>query len=386
MPTIADLYSAFAELEELAPAELRPVPGPASSNATLIHALARTAGRRPRRALAVLASSAVVAATVIALTVASSPGSGSARPNNGPAAATTSNPAGPSVATSDAPSVLSLTSGYANLGRLPDGLAVSADEHLGRDYEHVTLSTATGTSAADLYVSAPSAWHPSQPPDAATVTVNGRLGHVASDFDLAGAPSSLALDRASAPGITWDDADGRWFFLTHLSPQSIGSIDHPIASAQLLAIAEAVPLRPQALKSPIKIGYVPAGLTPQAITIGDLAATTTPSVGIDFGRLIITSTPGTSLIGKIGPDADAAPQTTSIAINGFTGRYSPQDSVAVLQKSGVTVVINNYRGAKFVGPGLGLPLDQLTKILNSITVTTTPGDSAGWFTLAAALP
>ena len=50
------------------------------------------------------------------------------------------------------------------------------------------------------------------------------------------------------------------------------------------------------------------------------------------------------------------------------------------------ISIDNYNGKTFVGPGLGLSLDEVTKILNAVTVTATPANASTWFDLATALP
>jgi hypothetical protein len=388
MPDITDLHAAFAELEAQAPTELRTQPGPASSSADLVHAPAPTNGR-PRRLVPVLAAAGAVAATVAALVIAPNLTSGSpARPNAAPNVVSAL-AASPSVAAQSTPvpavsSALSLTTSYYSTGSLPDGFIVTYDEHTATTE---TLLLGTGgdvdhNAMVQVVIATSAAAQPVAPADATAVTVNGRPGQASTQFRLPGA----APKAQPVTGVLWTDAAGRIVFAYH--PEG----DHPdvaVSATTLLATANALQVGTgeAGVTTPVKFGYLPARSALNGVTVGrqkfDQA---TAEVSVTYDHLILTVMPGTAERGKFGPAVDQAPQTTTIHVNGFSGLYSPEDSTAVVDNGAVLISIDNYNGKTFVGPGLGLSLDEVTKILNAVTVTPTPANASTWFDLATALP
>ena len=399
MPSIDDLHAAFAQLELDAPTELAAVPGPGTANIEFVAALARTS-RRPRRALTAVAGVAAVAATVAAVVTASAITSHSGHPRLGAAAQTSAADQGgvaaasqsatatstPPATTSTGPLSLSTISYQAN--SLPAGFIVTYDSHTATT-ETLELGTSTDTEHDGVVVveiSASAADEPAAPADAQPVTVNGRPALASTDFTLLNAaPHALPV-----AGVLWTDAKGRTAFAYHPADDPLdGHADNPISQATLLATANALNIgNEQAdVRTPVKFGYLPQRSDLRGVVVGaQKFDSRAPEVEVDYDHLIVTVLPGVGEIGKFGPAVDNAPQTSTIHVNGFTGLYSPQDTTTYVDNGTMTIAINNYDGDKFVGPGLGLPLAEVTKILQNVTVTTTPFDQANWFPLATSLP
>jgi hypothetical protein len=390
MPTINDLHAAFTQLEHDAPTALAAAPGPATSNADIVYALARTT-HRPRRTLTAIGGAAAVAATVAAIvTVPSITSSGHhGRPGAAAPAESATSTSDPAPATPAAASTgpLSLTTNAYQVTSLPAGFVLTYDAHTATT-ETLQLGTAPDAEHGALVVveiSTSAALEPVAPVDAQPVTVNGRPALASTQFALLNAPHALPV-----AGVLWTDGAGHTVFAYHPADDPLDNHpDNPISQATLLATANALNIgnAQAAVRTPVKFGYLPQRSDLRGVVLGvqkfDPRA---PEVEVDYDHLIVTVLPGVGEVGKFGPAVDKAPQTTSIQVNGFTGLYSPQDTVTYVDNGTVTISINNYSGNQFVGPGLGLPLAEVTKILNAVTVTTTPFDQAGWFPLAAALP
>jgi hypothetical protein len=392
MPTIEDLLAEYASRAQSAPTE--------------IGVRDELAGRRSRRPIAAVAGGvgavAAVAAVAIAISFTSGPRAISAgAPPSAPVSASSHASSQVSVSASTpatkppvsaASGLLSLTQTRFTVGALPYGLSLQGDE-LTSGYENMSLGTPANPSSVVVTLVGPGGWHPTIPTGAGAVAVGGRTAHYATNYDMGRAPTGVAFSPAVVAGLSWQDAAGDWVFLGQPISDRTHEVPQPLTEAQLVNLANVVQIgRAHAIRTPIKIGYLPAGVKLDSVDFGPLNEQAwAPAVNLSFGSLEVDVSPGTWLAGVVGPGPDKAPQTSTITINGFSGKYSPQDPRVLLTNGTMSIYLinlatNSTNRASDIEAGNGLPLAEVTRILNGITVTNTPHNTASWYDLATALP
>jgi hypothetical protein len=410
MPEVHDLHAAFAELERLAPTEA----GAGASAAPTIDLMPAARRHHPRRRMVVVSAAGIAAAVAAVATVSAGVWSGDRHGNRAAGGGTSSAanaPVAPVVPSSTSSSATATKSASAPppapakfaksslptnrnsyaVGPLPDGLRVFVT-WASDGYQEVTLQGATEDDA-NLVLGSATSWHPPIPKGATAVLVNGRHGYYYAHFDVTHAPPILGRTQTSAPGVAWQGASGKWAFLTQIGPLG-GQSDPPAFSkAKLVAVANAFQVdASQSVKTPVSFGYLPGG---QQLTMAgtiyrpvkgadpdvDVRYTFAPTSGSYALNMEIEQ--GTALMDEEGVEYDSAPQIKHIAVNGWSGYYSPQDPSLTVTNGKVSVYLT--KGA-VVGPGNGIPLVEVTKILKELKAAPSVSDHATWFNLENALP
>jgi hypothetical protein len=167
-----------------------------------------------------------------------------------------------------------------------------------------------------------------------------------------------------------------------------------LSQSQAVAVANAIQIgSPRTATVPIKLGYLPAGfkaedtanLADSALAsvnpnrfIGGITISTPDATNPIFNTLYIgvssgSIAPGVSVAYKEEPFV-LAPKSSTINIAGYTGSYSPDSPLVVLRNGTVSLSIGVSDG-----PGKGVPLAELTKLVQGITLASNLSDQSTWF-------
>ncbi len=378
MPTIDHLQAAFTELENQAPANC--------DAAILVRQNTPRISRRVlirRWMLPVLAGATVVGAVAIPIAVRlHSPGS-SAHPVASPP---TTSAHKPTAAPPTIPPVSLTALTYVFSVRPIAGVTIS-DSRAGRDYQQIEVDSTAADRIPVAWVLAYPAggFHPARPAGAVDVRVGGHIGFSGIISSL-GPGMTATSDGPGLQAVAWQYSPGAWAIVQ-------SGILGPVAPAALTAlrVAGAVDFRsPHLTRVPVKIGYLPGGLTPDSIR----SSVQGPgqSTVIDFAssqphRLGMTIEIGTDAGAGFGP---ATHRGTPITIDGFTGYYDSACGSIYLIGSGVYVAItstDHLDGDCHAASGLPLPSQTtLTKVLRGLTFASHPTDPSTWFNAASAIP
>ncbi len=330
----------------------------------------------PRRALTAIGGAVAVAATVAAIVSVAAIGHGSHSPAAGansisaagsPSASASSAPSASAVA---APLPLLATPHFA-VHALPAGLSVYTD-YATPLLQQVDLSRTGDSAAVDLLVSNASNWQPTIPADAVAVSVNGVTGYYSPTFDLSKAPAGGEIPAGTAPGIVWQPITGYWAFATQLG--TFGDGHTQLSQQEFVATATAVysdgPW--SATVSPVKFGYLPAGLV---IFDAGVIYRGPGDVDVRFNLGLPSGDSQGSLAIEI--ETTAVREPGDNPVNGFSGSYDP-----------TLVRVSNGKVEISLGGSANAPItkDEATQILQSVTVAANLKSTAGWFPLATALP
>jgi hypothetical protein len=286
------------------------------------------------------------------------------------------------------------------LGSLPDGLSWSYGSSA-TGQQSVTIETANRTDVAIVSVSTSSDGFLPLSHGVSEVDINGQTGYLTNerpaDKPTASVPSGQSIPRS----VFWQDPSGLW---VNVDPMLVadeqGRLVLPVVTqAQVLATARAVQIPGLAAGAPatlipaspvkviIKFAYVPAGLKLADISEGEGGSHSGGLVGSAFG-LIDPTNPNTGIgigvnVAQPGQPAitPAAKGDVAVTIGSFTGVISADGTSLT---NGVVNVTLSGPIADNSAPSL--TRDDLTKLVEGITVASNPADRSTWFDADTVVP
>lgn len=323
---------------------------------------------RPRRLLVPLIAAALVLAVAGAGFALTSHDSGQ-KSVRGPASSSAAMPVDHYVFT-----IEGLPAGYTsgNMGAYPDAQCALIKQNDELRIAAVNIGSSANAMGA-----------PAKGADASDALVNGQHGYfqnygdtrtaslhcVADDLRFSGEPSTV---------LVWQDVSGLWVAI------QMRGFDRD----QALQIAAAIQIgRTAPIKIMARFAYLPPGLELSAIGASESSTWTDIEFGPHDSQLDITIAPAGQLNARTQPGID--PAYSKITIGAFSGMYGPNDPSTSLTNGKVDVSILFQQGdptTRADASTHAMPIDELTKLINGMTVASDPNNQATWFNAADALP
>ncbi len=283
------------------------------------------------------------------------------------------------------------------IGALPDGLTWSYG-NASSTGQSVAIETPTHVTIATVSVSAGSSAPWKLPRGGTDIDINGQVGQLTNELPVDKPTPSVPAGQVIAPSVVWQDSSGLWVEVDPMSAaDEQGRLVLPVATqAEMIAIARAVQIpglsvgsssaliAAAPVKVMVKFAYLPAGLKlhdvnenhgPDNLTGSGfvLIDPANPNIGIGIG--VSAAQPGQPAI------TPSAKGDVAVTIGSFTGVIS---AVGTSLTNGVVNV--TFSGPVKDNSAPSISTDELTKLVEGMTVASNPADRSTWFDADTVVP